>query len=390
MKKPGIDEKHLELAQKWLEGTITEEEKEVFNNWYDKNQGEAVTVPENYGTSDDEHRERLLNRIQEKIDSADNKVRRISWYRPAIAAAVALLVISLGAAYYLSPGKKVTPAAKVDGITDVLPGGDKATLTLGNGTTLKLDQMADGALTKEGGLIIRKAGGELVYESKNADRFPVTYNTIRTPRAGQYRVVLPDGSKVWLNAASSLSYPTAFTGQERLVKLTGEGYFEIVKIQLGKKEIPFRINVNDKETVEVLGTHFNIMAYSDEKNIKTTLLEGSVKVIKSGTDKSSILRPGQQSVYNENKGFQIRSDIDANESVSWKNGLIFYKDADIQTIMRQIERWYDVTVIYRDNIPYRSFTGGISRSSRLSSVLKVLELNDIHFELKEKQITVLP
>ena len=390
MNKRGIDEKHLELAQKWLEGTITEEEKEVFSNWYNKNQGEEIIVPKNHGTSDDEYRNGLLNRIQWKISSDDNKVRRISWYRPAIAAAVALLLVSLGAVYYLNPGKKVMPAAKVDATMDILPGGDKATLTLGNGATLMLDRMADGAVTKEGGLIIRKAGGELVYESRNTDRFPVTYNTIRTPRGGQYRVVLPDGSKVWLNAASSLSYPTAFSGPERIVKLTGEGYFEITKVWSGNKSIPFRINVNDREIVEVLGTHFNIMAYSDEKNIKTTLLEGSVKVIKPGTDNSSILRPGQESVYNGNKGFQVRSDIDANQSVSWKNGLISYKNADIQTIMRQIERWYDVTVIYKDHIPYRSFTGGIARNSRLSSVLKVLELNDIHFELKEKQITVLP
>jgi transmembrane sensor len=391
MPKNDIDKRYLAIAQKWLDGSATPEEKQEFDNWYDSSQNDEVIINEGHGKSDDQYRARLLFNIQQGISQQERQsFWSQRWYSRAVAAAVLFIMTGGAIAYYLISGAKIDVKTDLAQTTDVLPGGDKATLTLGDGSTLKLEKLADGAVKEEKGFIIRKSGGELSYELVRNQNPVLTYNTIRTPRGGQFRVVLPDGSKVWLNSESSLRYPTTFQGGERLVELTGEGYFEVTRFKSGNAATPFKINVNNKEVVEVLGTHFNIMAYSDEQNIRTTLLEGSVKVTKPGTDRSSILKPGQQSVYSPKTGFEINSHIDSNESISWKNGLITYRDADIQTIMRQIERWYDVSVIYDGDIPKRSFTGGISRNSRLSSVLKVLELNNIHFKLHEKQITVYP
>lgn len=383
------DARYLHLAGKWLAGTITPEEKQEFADWYNRGQDEDVFVPESHATSEQEHRDRLLANIREEI--ARTKQRKRFWlFRPSVAAALVLLCLGTGT-YFFTSNKRQPPKAPLAVTTDVAPGGDKATLTLGDGSVLKLDELADGALQQESHFSIRKKNGELIYEATAGARSSnPSFNTITTPRGGQFRVVLPDGSKVWLNASSSLRYPTSFDGGERLVALSGEGYFEVAKAHANGKPVPFRINVNDRETVEVLGTHFNIMAYSEEKAIRTTLLEGSVRVTRPGARISSLLKPGQQCVYDRDKGFVVRNDADAEESISWKNGIISFKDADIETIMRQIARWYDVRVEYQGEVPRRLFTGGISRKSNLSGVLKVLELNDIHFELKNKVIVVSP
>lgn len=383
------DARYLHLAEKWLAGTITPEEKQEFADWYNHGQNEHVLVPESNAISEQEHRDRLLANIREEI-SRTSQPKRFWLFRPSVAAAFALLFLAAGI-YFFIPNKKPslqTPAAIT---TNIAPGGDKATLTLSDGSVLKLDELADGALQQESHFSIRKKDGELIYEPRDGVKSnSLSYNTITTPRGGQFRVILPDGSKVWLNASSSLRYPTGFDGDERLVSLSGEGYFEVAKAREKGKPVPFRINVNDRETVEVLGTHFNIMAYSEEKAIKTTLLEGSVRVTRPGTRNSSLLRPGQQCLYDRTKGFVVRDDVDAGESISWKNGIISFKDADIETIMRQIARWYDVRVEYEGELPHRLFTGGISRKANLSGVLKVLELNNVHFEIKNKVIVVSP
>ncbi|WAC15200.1 FecR family protein [Dyadobacter pollutisoli] len=384
------DARYLHLAGKWLSGTITPDERQEFADWYNRDQNDDVHIPESLAVSEAAHRDRLLANIREKIDRSEYR-KRFWLFRPSIAAALVLLFLGAGA-YFMTTNKKQVQEPPVAAITrDVAPGGDKATLTLGDGSVLKLDELADGALKQEHHFNIRKKDGELIYEVKQpiaTDK--LTYHTISTPRGGQFRVVLPDGSKVWLNASSSLRYSTAFDGKERLVSLSGEGYFEVAKVKANGRSVPFRINVNDRETVEVLGTHFNIMAYHEEQVIKTTLLEGSVRVTKAGTKNSSLLKPGQQCVYDRDKGFLVRDNIDAAESISWKNGIISFEDADIETIMRQIGRWYDVRVEYQGEIPRRLFTGGISRKSNLSGVLKVLEINNIHFEIKNKVILVTP
>lgn len=377
------------LAQKWLAGTITPEEKKEFAEWYNQNQDTDILVPESFGLDEREHKTRLFANIQSQI-KASRKTKVLPFFRPSIAAAVLLLLLGTGAYFLFLQKTKTEGKQEIAIIEDVAPGTDKATLTLGDGSILRLDELADGAVKEDNGFRISKKSGEIIYEKVKNSNNQLTYNTIKTPRGGQFKVTLPDGSKVWLNSESSLRYPTVFNEGERLVSLTGEGYFEVAKVKSVKNKVSFKINVNNKEHVEVLGTHFNIMAYPDEHMIKTTLLEGSVRVSKPGTKKESMLKPGQQSVYNAGKGFIVHKDIDVEESISWKNGLISFKDADIETIMRQVERWYDVQVEYQGEIPQRLFTGGISRNSKLSSLLKVLEMNNIHFKVKGKTITVMP
>jgi ferric-dicitrate binding protein FerR (iron transport regulator) len=209
----------------------------------------------------------------------------------------------------------------------------------------------------------------------------ISYNTLSTPRGGQYQLVLPDGSKVWLNASSSIHFPTAFAGHERNVELTGEAYFEIAK----NKQKPFHVNVNGMQ-VEVLGTHFNVNAYGDEGAIKTSLLEGSVKIKKGNI--SGLLKPGQQGVLKKNSTDLEIKNADMNEAIAWKNGLFEFDGADIKSIMREIGRWYDVDVVYAGKVPDRRFEGKISRDAQLSDVLKILALSNVKFSVEGKKIIV--
>ena len=194
-------------------------------------------------------------------------------------------------------------------------------------------------------------------------------------------MVLSDGTKVWLNAMSSLRYPATFRGRERNVELTGEAYFEVAK----NKEMPFRVK-SGIQTVRVLGTHFNVNAYADEADIKTTLLEGSVEV--SAAANKQLIAPGQQSVFEMQKGALYKLNIDADKEIAWKNGVFQFDGDDIKTIMRQVSRWYNIDVAYSGEIPAVKFFGGISRGSKLSDVLKILELNEMHFERRGSSILV--
>ncbi len=390
MKFNNIPRRYQELAQKWLDGSATPEEKQEFDNWYRENSDEELSVPDSRGANDEEYRNRLWRAISKEIGrGVAVKTYRLPW-RGIAAASVLAGLLAIGGWFLF--GNKSTGSVEeaVAASTDILPGTDKATLTLGDGTTIELDSTSSGALSKGAGYVIHKTGGELIYEELEGKDVRVTYNVIRTPRGGQFRLTLPDGSRVWLNSESSLRYPTVFSGKDRVVELNGEGYFEVTKNVSGGKSRPFKINVNNSEIVEVLGTSFNIMAYANERGIKTTLLEGSVKVDKIGTNISQVLKPGQQSVYTDRDGFQIRSDINAYDAISWKDGIISYRDADVPAIMRYLERWYDVKVVYEGEVPKRSFTGGFSRNLPLSRVMKVLELNDIRFRFADGQITVLP
>jgi len=235
--------------------------------------------------------------------------------------------------------------------------------------------------------VVKSKDGQVVYKSASAlPSATVSYNTITTPRGGQYKVVLPDGSEVVLNSMSSLKFPTAFSKNERLVSLTGEGYFEIKR----NEKAAFKVNVNGKQVVEVLGTHFNIMAYDDEPLIKTTLLEGSVHISVNKSDSGLILKPGQQALQSASGELNMKELSDPDQMVAWKNGLTSFSKSDIKSIMRQVARWYDVEIEYRPGVPNRSFSGDISRSSSISSLLKILELNDIHFVVEGKKIIVMP
>jgi len=276
---------------------------------------------------------------------------------------------------------------------DIAPGGNKAVLTLGDGTRIVLDTARNGAVTAQGNMqVIKLEDGQLAYnagnmvargDNRNASHADgsnaIVYNTLTTPRGGQYKITLSDGSKVWLNAASSLRYPSAFTGKERTVEITGEAYFEVASLtpEGGHEKMPFIVKVNDAE-VQVLGTHFNVMAYSDEADVKTTLLEGAVKVRKG--DASLLLRPGQQASLHPGDGIKLISDVDVDEILAWKNNLFSFNNDDIQTVMRQIARWYAVDVRYEGKVT-QHFNGNISRGVNVSKLFKMLELTGtVHFK----------
>ncbi|HEY8957664.1 FecR family protein [Chitinophaga sp.] len=311
-----------------------------------------------------------------------------------ISAAAAVMVLSFGFYWFLRPAaRKPTTIASSQVSNDVTPGGNKAMLVLADGTEIPLDSTANKALTQQGNTsIIQPAGGQLLYTQQtggpeNVDL--VQYNTLRTPRGGQFQVTLPDGTKAWLNAASSLKYPVAFKGTSRQVELTGEAYFEVAH----NKAMPFKVMVRtgqyDSMEVAVLGTQFNIMAYADETLVKTTLLEGAVKVSSSGVSKQ--LAPGQGAYLDrQHHTLALQQQVDTEEAVAWKNGLIQLDGNDITSIMRMIARWYDVDVIYTAPVPAH-FRGIIPRNVPVSQVLKMMEMTgEVHFEIKGKQIIVSP
>lgn len=304
-----------------------------------------------------------------------------------VAAAATVILFISGATYWVirnqnntrSTAFVVIPNKKVD---KILPGGNHAILTMADGSTIVLDSVRNGNI-QSGSATISKQGGMLVYDglSPAKSQTAVVYNTLTTPPGGQYKLILADGSKVWLNASSSLHFPTAFTGKERNVELTGEAYFEIAK----NKEKPFHVNVNGMQ-VEVLGTHFNVNAYADENSIKTSLLEGSVKIKRGSV--SGLLKPGQQGVLkNNSNNIEIKA-ADMSQAIAWKNGLFQFDGADIKTIMREIGRWYDVEIEYAGKVPDRRFEGKISRDAQLSDVLKILELSNVKFSVQGKKIIV--
>lgn len=338
-----------------------------------------------------------------QIAVVPSPIVRRGWFRfPGIglsrggmprAAAAAVLIFLSGAGIYLLRKHKAekelvrTERFVPPVIHDIPPGGNKATLTLVDGSTITLDSLQNVDLTRQGNAkIVKLKSGGLAYQAATGGKLQTTgeaaYNIISTPPGGQYQLVLADGSKVWLNAASTLRFPTTFTGKERSVEITGEAYFEIKK----NAEMPFRVKVRDA-VVDVLGTSFNVMAYNNENAIKTTLLEGAVKIIKG--NKSALLQPGQQAALNVTTSSINVREADVEEAVAWKNGLFQFDSDDIGTIMRQLGRWYDVETAYEGKIPDWHFTGSIGRNIPLSQVLKMLEVNDFHFRIEGKKIIVL-
>lgn len=300
------------------------------------------------------------------------------------AAASVAVVLSL-AAYFLffPPGAKpVQYGQQWVQQQDLPPGTNGAVLTLANGEKILLDSTKAGVLGVQGNTLLVNNNGQIAYSNQPYGDTVLRYNTIATPRGRQYQVVLSDGSRVWLNAGSSLYYPASFGPGKREVSITGEAYFEVAK----DNKRPFLVTARGT-TVEVLGTHFNINAYDDETSIRTTLLEGSVKV--SAGTQSRLLQPGQLAQINENAPIKV---VEANTDVvmAWVNGYFSFDNTDLSAIMRQLSRWYDVEIEYQGEIPDRQFGGEISRNTNASDVLKILEESKIHFLIKDKKIIVLP
>ena len=330
-----------------------------------------------------------------------NGSRILRW----MVAASVLMSIS-GIIYFFFIKQQMPPAITINKtaspafVTDAEPGTDRAVLKLADGKELMLDSAGAGMLTRQADVKVLKTGkGQLSYQTAPGTSSVVVYNTLSTPRGGQYQLVLPDGSKVWLNAASALRFPVAFPGKERVVELTGEAYFEIApsKMSTGeKRSLLVRSSAQNAGAtgwqVEVLGTHFNIMSYANEKAIHTSLLEGSVNFSKSGNGKQQAVKiaPGQQALLQKDNAEIKVQNANVESAVAWKNGLFRFSSDDIQHIMRQLERWYDVNAIYAGKIPDGHYSGVVNRDSKLSTVLKILEESGLHFKIQDKTLTILP
>ena len=318
-------------------------------------------------------------------------IPRWRWY----AAVASIFIVFVAGVWFWSyvwrpeqkPAVAVVKKAKVD--HDVQPGGNKAILTLANGNTVTLDNAQNGSLGVQDNMkVVKKANGLLAYEKdgKASAKGQILYNMISTPRGGQYQVVLPDGSKVWLNASSSLRFPTDFTSTERKVEISGEAYFEIVK----DASRPFKVSIltsKGTQNVEVLGTSFNVMAYKEEDLVQTTLVDGAVKV-KNGREEK-LLEPGQQAQSAvDAQNMRIVQDADVAKAIAWKNGYFNFNKESLQTVMRQLARWYDVDVSYIGSQNEKVFWGGMQRDLPLSSVFEILEKSGVQFSIEGKRVIV--
>ena len=353
---------------------------------------EDMTVPRAHPDME----QRLLSLIHENIRPTENKTRLFSfagWKKWAAAAVLLLiagkLVFDL-AGHSATPPKPVTNLSRAVAATDRPPGTRNATLTLGDGTKITLDSAANGSLAQQGGTKVIKLNGQIAYTGKTSDNEAPLFNTISTARGNQYMLILSDGTKVWLNAASSMRFPTAFKGNERKVEITGEAYFEIAR----NPAMPFKVIAGGGE-IRVLGTQFNVNAYADESTVKTTLLEGAVAVQKENA--RLVLSPGQQAKFrpqpqstNSEKTITLLKDIDTGHETAWKDGFFWFDNTDIHTLMRQVSRWYDVEVEFKGEISDDGFSGKVSRNVPLSKLLKVLEQYEINFKIDGKHITIMP
>jgi transmembrane sensor len=310
---------------------------------------------------------------------------RPSSWRWAAAAAVLLTAGGLGYhAFHTGHEQKPLAAHPSPVKNDIAPGSNRALLTLANGTQVVLTSAQNGLLSQQGNTkVIKLNNGQLAYDAGSPSPEGKTiYNTVSTPRGGEYQVILPDGTKVWLNAASSLRFPTAFSDKDRTVLLTGEAYFEVAP----GKDKPFIVQAGETRTT-VLGTHFDVMAYADEKAIRTTLLEGAVKMEKDQT--GSLLEPGDQGAFEPGSDKLTTKKVNVDATVAWKDGYYYFDRTKMEDVMRQISRWYDVDIVYQGAVPQDEIVGKIPRTAYVSEVLHVMELIGIRFQIEGRKIVVL-
>ncbi len=373
------------LRKQWAGEQLSDGEQALFDAC-------VAASPDNRAVWDELNDEASLQRQLAEWNGYDNETvwnKTLAHRKPARtrrmyrwAAAAAIAVIAAAGAYLLLPERQSVQPIVAQTITDVAPGGSKAVLILADGSQVTLDS-AGNQVIQQGSTAIRQQAGQLRYDAAD-DASAVSYNTLKTPRGGQFRIMLPDGTGVWLNAESAIRFPTAFRGKERLVEISGEAYFEVAK----NAAMPFRVNVAGRAAIEVLGTDFNINAYGDEEGIQATLLSGAVKVSKNG--RSAVLKPGQQA--RVTTGISVVDGVDVEKVMAWKNGVFNFKDAKLKEVMKQLSRWYDIEVEYRGDVPNTEFWGKMGRNLTLLQVLNGLEASGIHFRLENngKKLVVLP
>jgi transmembrane sensor len=374
----------LQILERYRLGKASADEISFLEKYYNsfEEKEEVILNPDEYLAIKTLIKDRVDHQIEQFSRNNNVKMLWPSWFKYAAAAAVLVLIST--AILIFSNYKDNSPYA-LFAANDIDPGGHRAILTLSNGKKIILDAAKTGEIASQSGIKVTKTkDGQLVYTVVNNgnDQNLSETNTITTPNGGNYQVILPDGTKVILNAASSVTFPTSFSGLERLVTMEGEAYFEVTK----NAEMPFKVK-SGRQVVEVLGTHFDINAYDNEPVIKTTLLEGSVKV--NYNNASTLIKPGQQAIiaFNDAKNIDVH-DADLEKEMAWKNGAFSFENDDLHSVMRQIARWYDAEVIYEGDFPDDKFFGGIPKSSKLSGVAKILELNNIHLKINGRTIRV--
>jgi ferric-dicitrate binding protein FerR (iron transport regulator) len=317
-----------------------------------------------------------------------------TWLRYVAAACILILLSAVGYLWFMPTNKQVAKTEKKI-IKDTIPAGrDGAILTLGDGKQIILDNAANGKLAEEGQTTITHKDGQISYKETKQQKVSVVYNTTSTPRGRQYKLQLSDGTAIWLNAASSVTYPTLFTGNKREISITGEVYLEVAQASSGSpgggEKKPFIVHIaNTNSDIEVLGTKFVVNAYNDEPTVKTTLLEGSIRLSTqvNGKNNTTVLKPGQQTrVSHEN--LELIKEANTEEATAFINGFFYFDHADIKTVMRQLEKWYDIEVSYTQPVSKKTFDGGIQRSLSLPVVLKILERNGAEFSVEGKRVQV--
>ncbi len=379
--------KGIRLLHKYLFGKPAFEEKVKVERWYDdiEEHGDIAGPDELV-----QLKEQIYHRTWNKLNHRAKVVPfyKKSFFRVAVAAVVAACITS---AYFLVLNKPKPATTIVTTQNPILkndvaaPAGNKAILTLGNGKTIVLDSAANGSIAQQGNALVSKLNnGKIAYKAGNNITTKKQYNTLTVPKGSKpVQLVLADGSQVWLDVASSITYPTAFVGKERKVEITGEAYFEIAH----NEAMPFIVQKGDVQ-IKVLGTHFNVNAYDDENSLKVTLLEGAVKVERRGNE-SLRIKPGQQAEINRQGKMRLNKEADLDEVMAWKNNWFNFNSLTVPEIMKQIERWYDISVTYQGKPVNKHFSGIVSRSNNVSEVLKIMEQAGMKFKIEGKIITVM-
>jgi len=392
-------EQAKQLLQKYRLGLCTEEERQAIEAWYDSLAGQNEW---NWSESEKQSfKEKLKATIEDKInhDFIEEPVKKkFSFWKLMAAAAFILILIAVPLYFLFKPSHPEASIAKHSDKrykNDVTPGMDGAILVLAGGNRIAIDSTSGTMVAKEGDVSIVKKNGSLMYENNGTNNVSAGFNSLITPRAKQFHFTLSDGTGVWLNAASSIRYPVVFNADVREVEITGEVYFEVAQIKAPDKpegKVPFIVKINTANNkggqVEVLGTHFNINAYDEEESVKTTLVEGKVKV--SNNNQTILLTPGNQSILDKKGNIKLAKNVDTDQILAWKNGYFSFDKTDIASAMRQLERWYDIQVVFQDGkVPEEYFWGDVSRNARLSTVLKAFEMSGVKFEIDGNRVTVL-
>lgn len=374
------------LLEKYLKGNCTPDEIILLESWYlAKSKQDKLPVEEKELTI---YKELIWQNIQQNIDVIEKPGSNRKRFFTVISVAASITLTLFIGGYYLIVRHQKERITKISikEKQDILPGTNKAMLVLSNGKQISLASVQAGIIAQEGNITVKKQGANILsykqVSNNNGDK-PLAYNTISTPNGGQWPIIeLPDGTKAFLDAASSISFPVSFN-KERKVTITGQVYFDV--IHDSKK--PFRVTVKGI-TIEDLGTSFNVNAYDNESGIKTSLIEGSVSVAKR--NEKLIIKPGEQAVTSSGSDKILSKHVDIDEIVAWKNGLFQFNHTNIDVVMRQIARWYDVEIIYKEDVSKISFTGSLSRNLKLSKSLQMLSVTGLHFKIEGKKIIVTP